>query len=205
MRMRKKWVQQTEVTTKLLSSREKRKWQIALRRYVLEKNPSFFYAPYFGLDIKNMRKWFEGLFTEGMSWDNFGKTWQFDHVIPVIYFDYTKEEDLRLCWNFLNLHITSSKSRQSIWSDQLNARTYFEHLYQSTHFPLCEKFINKINSIEEAAERFNLKSPREFILENRHYLATINHYSAYEFDLLNNGKKPEEIIKEMAFLKKFES
>ena len=78
---RKKWTPKEEVTPELLVSREKRKWQIALRRYVLEGNPSTRYAPYFGLDINTLRNWFELQFVEPMSWENFGTKWQFEHHI----------------------------------------------------------------------------------------------------------------------------
>ena len=53
---RKKWTPRDEITPELLAAREKRKWQIALRRYVLDGNPSTRYAPYFGLDIKTLRR-----------------------------------------------------------------------------------------------------------------------------------------------------
>ena len=35
---------------------EKRKWQLAFRRYVLEGTPSEAYAPYFGIDRVQLRK-----------------------------------------------------------------------------------------------------------------------------------------------------
>src|SRR6188474_3101936 len=99
---RKRWTPKAEITDELLKSREKRKWQVALRRYVLDKNLSPAYAWYFGLSIDQFRNWIEIQFTEGLSWENFGSAWQFDHVIPVAYFDFSLEEDLLLCWNFIN-------------------------------------------------------------------------------------------------------
>jgi hypothetical protein len=100
---RKKWTPQTEVTESLIRFREKRKWQLGYRRYVLERSPSESYAPYFGLDIETLRKWFELQFTDELTWDNFGKAWQFDHIIPATYFDYSNENDLQLCWSFINI------------------------------------------------------------------------------------------------------
>ena len=61
---RKAWTPQTEITDSLIRFREKRKWQLSYRRYVLEKAPSEAYAPYFGLDIETLRQWFEAQFTE---------------------------------------------------------------------------------------------------------------------------------------------
>lgn len=40
-------------------------------------------------------------FTEGMSFENYGK-WQVDHVIPCSLFDLTKESEQRVCFNFRN-------------------------------------------------------------------------------------------------------
>ena len=56
---------------------------------LFERNPCPLYAPYFGLDIENIRKWFEYQFTNELNWENFGKKWQFDHIIPVTYFDHS--------------------------------------------------------------------------------------------------------------------
>ena len=86
----KKRATQAEPTASLIKFREKRKWQIALRRYVLEKNICVEYAPYFGLDIENMRKWFEYQFKDGIGWDDFAGKWQFDHCQIWIY---AKEKD----------------------------------------------------------------------------------------------------------------
>ena len=99
---RKKWTPKAEITVSLLKFREKRKWQLAFRRYVIEKNKSSFYALYFGLDIEQLRHWIELQFTENIRWDNFGTSWQFDHIVPVAYFDFFNEDDLKLCWNFIN-------------------------------------------------------------------------------------------------------
>ena len=69
---------------------EKRKWQIALRRYVLEKNKSSQYARYFGLPIYMFRNWIELQFDESLNWDNFSTAWQFDHIVPIALFDLKK-------------------------------------------------------------------------------------------------------------------
>jgi hypothetical protein len=94
---RKKWTAKTTITEELLKFREKRKWQLALRRYVLEKKAALLYAPYFGLDVNGFREWIALQFTDELNWDNFATAWQFDHIVPVTYFDFTQEEDLYLC------------------------------------------------------------------------------------------------------------
>jgi hypothetical protein len=64
------------------------KWALALRRYIIESNPNENYAPFFGLDSGTMKRWIELQFKDGLDWSNYAKSWQFDHIVPVVYFDY---------------------------------------------------------------------------------------------------------------------
>lgn len=201
---RKRYTKQEE-TPELLRFREKRKWQIALRRYVLEKSPCSAYAPYFGLDIEKMRGWFESQFKEGASWENFGEKWQFEHIIPVTYFDFSVEEELRRCWNFINIRVDSidvSKER-GVKPDLLVARNYFKSLYEKTHYAICNELLEKIDQIEES-ETMTSITQESFILENQSYLAGIEGFTSYEFEMLNSGRSLEEVRKESDFLKNFE-
>lgn len=202
---RKKREAKTEITPALLKFREKRRWQIALRRYVLEKNLSAQYAPYFGLDIENMRRWFEMQFSAGTSWEDFGKSWQFDHIIPVTYFDFSLEEDLKLCWNFTNLRVELSQQNKDNGNrlDVLSAKNYFDELYQTTNYLPCMKMLRKIARIERS-ELLNSEKQQLFIKEHELYLKMIENYSAFEFELLNHGRTIEEVNNEIAFFKKFE-
>lgn len=34
---------------------------------------------------------------------NYGKTWQFDHIVPVHLFNLFKDNELRLCYNYMNI------------------------------------------------------------------------------------------------------
>jgi len=201
---RKKWVPNSEITPALLKFREKRKWQIALRRYVLEKNPSPQYAPYFGLDIESIRNWFEMQFEEHVGWDDFAKKWQFDHIIPVTYFDFADELELKLCWNFTNLRVECLQvdKDNSNWLDVLTAKGFFEELYKKTLYRPCLQLLEKIDKIE-SSEIMHSERQQAFITENRSYLDMIENYSSFEFELLNNGRTIDEVIKEVNFLKKF--
>jgi hypothetical protein len=168
--------------------KEKRKWQIALRRYVLDRNPCTNYAPYFGLDNKTIRGWFEMQFSGELSWDNFGKKWQFTHILPVAFFDFEEEEDLKLCWNFTNLGVEqiTFKNERSAGGDLLLARSYFEALFQSTGYYICQRMLDKIQHIEEK-ERLGTGSQSEFLHTHGSYLSLLSGFSSYEFELLNSG------------------
>ena len=200
---RKKWEPQTEITPALLMFREKRKWQINLRRYVIEKSPCPYYAPYFGLDIENIRKWFESQFTSSLNWENFAKAWQFNHIIPVIYFDHSLDEELRLCWNFTNLRVEPFELTRDRGNrlDVLGARSYFDELYLKTGYPITKALRDKIARIE-SSEFISSAPQQNFLAGHKEYLEQIQNYSAFEFELLNHGRSLEEVEKEIAFLKK---
>ena len=202
--VRKRWTakKEDEVTDSALKFREKRKWQIALRRYILAENKSSFYAPYFGLDIKNFRKWIEIQFDGDMNWENFSKTWQFDHIVPVAYFDFGNEADLRLCWNFVNirtekLHLNKNRGHRI---DVLAAKAYFEALFATTNYQVCLEMIKKIETIEVSQIESNTIL-EAFVSANKGHIETIASFSAYEFVQLNNGLSVEEVLRERAFLK----
>jgi hypothetical protein len=202
---RKKWTPKVEITDSLLLFREKRKWQIALRRYVLEQKWGTSYAAYFGLDSANFRKWIELQFDEETNWDNFSSDWQFDHIVPVAYFDFASEPDLRLCWNFINIRLerlTMNKKRGHR-IDVLACKAYFENLYRQTHYSPCREMVRKIEEIE-ISEIGSTGRLEDFIRENRIYLEKISSFTAYEYSLLNQGVAVENILAEREFLSKIQ-
>ena len=194
-----------EITESLLKFREKRKWQIALRRYVLERNKCSFYAPYFALDIENFRKWIQIQFDEETNWENFSVAWQFDHIVPVNYFDFSIESDLQLCWNFINIRVEKSVLNKNRGNqiEVLAAKSFFEYLYDRTNYDVCRQMVEKITRIEasEIAANENLGS---FILDNKELLTHLSTFSSYEYDKLNSGTPLQTVLWEREFLKKFE-
>ena len=197
--------EETNKEESLARFREKRKWQIALRRYVIQKNANAFYAPYFGLDIENIRKWFEYQFPEDIGWDDFAKKWQFDHIIPVTYFDFSDEQELKLCWNFTNVRVEYFQRNKDRGNrlDVLGAKNYFSELYQKTGYKPCQLLLEKIDRIE-LSEMVSTEGQQAFIRENKEYLEMIENYTAFEFELLNRGRSIEEVRKEIDFIKKFD-
>ena len=203
---RKKWTPQTEITDSLIRFREKRKWQVSYRRYVLEKMPCEAYAPYFGLDIETLRRWFELQFTDGLGWDNFGKAWQFDHIIPATYFDYSNSEDLILCWSFINVRVEKMSLQKNRGNriDLLAVRPYFQDLYNKTGYTLCQKMLEKI-SVIEASNRESHPAIEAFIIENKSLLESLSTFSHAEYNRLNQGMTVSEVLLEREILRKFGS
>jgi len=201
---RKKWTPKAEITDDLLRFREKRKWQVTLRRYVLEKNLSPFYAIYFGLSIEEFRKWIELQFTGDLSWNNFGVSWQFDHIVPLTYFDFTNDDDLLLCWNFINIRVQNIEAGKKPGNkiEVIAAKPYFDSLFSKTGYSICLKMIDKIDQIEKIrmASEIDIEN---FIILNKHHLEIITTLDKEEFNSLNTGTSLEDVLLEREILKRF--
>jgi hypothetical protein len=193
-----------ETPESLQRKREKRRWQIALRRYVIEKNPSSAYARYFGLDIVFFRKWISIQFKEDLSWENFALKWQFDHIVPVAYFNYSNEDDLLLCWNFINIRVERIEPNKvsSNKVDVMAVRTYFEDLFSKTNYPFCIRMLEKIRTIEMANTESNTEL-EGFITNNQHYFEQISNFTQDDFSRLNAGVPFKSILSEREIARKF--
>lgn len=63
-----------------------------------------------GCTIEELKTHLENKFTDGMSWDNYGKYgWHIDHIKPCASFDLTKEEEQKKCFHYSNL--------QPLWAE----------------------------------------------------------------------------------------
>lgn len=195
-----------EESTELSEARQKhnnkRKWQIALRRYIINGHVASQYAAYFGLDFKNLRLWMEMQFTGELSWSNYGKEWQFDHIIPVTYFNFKNEDDLKLCWNFTNIRVEANQKNKDRGNrvDVLMAKTYFQEIYNETGYHICRKLLDKIATIE-ISEIISTEAQRKFIKEHKDYLEHIEDFNNYEFELLNSGRDINEVKKEAEMIR----
>ncbi len=64
------------------------------------------YCEYLGCSMKFLREWFKFNFDLDeldMTFDNFSKLWEIDHVIPVATFKMENEQDRIVCFNWKNL------------------------------------------------------------------------------------------------------
>ena len=204
MNTRKKWTPQEVITDSLLKFREKRKWQLALRRYILERNPCQSYAPYFGLAIPDFRQWIELQFSSKLKWDNFGTAWQFDHIVPVAYFDFANEGDLRLCWNFINIRVEQLdlNKNKAHRIDVLAVKPYFESLYSKTGLELCNMMLEKINTLQ-VSSIISEPGLEGFLTVKRGEIEALSNLTNEEFNSINQGVSLNDILLEKEILKKF--
>ena len=193
-----------EVTSSAFKFKEKRKWQIALRRYILQNNQTSAYAPYFGLDIQGFRNWIELQFTEGLNWDNFGTAWQFDHIVPVAFFDFDHEQDLYLCWNFINIRVErlDEQNNKANKTALLVVRNHFEDLFNKTSLYVCRQMVDRIQQMEASVSLYNPKQ-ENFIKENKEKLQGLIGLTAGEMSLFNQGTSLKDILLQKEILKKF--
>ena len=56
-----------------------------------------------GCSIQEAREYLEKQFSDGMSWENWGKVWEIDHIRPVASFDLTKPEEQKKAFHYTNL------------------------------------------------------------------------------------------------------
>jgi hypothetical protein len=86
----------------------------------------------FGEFIKHL----ESQFTEGMTWENYGRgknKWNLDHIIPCDFFDLTDSYYQKVCFHYLNI--------QPMWQD-INVKK--SNKVPEYHKELLEIIINEI-------------------------------------------------------------
>jgi hypothetical protein len=58
---------------------------------------------YLKCSLTFFQEWFEFLFDENMSWENYGSYWHIDHIKPCASFDLSNDKDIMECYHWSNL------------------------------------------------------------------------------------------------------
>lgn len=56
-----------------------------------------------GCNSIQLRQYLESKFEKWMTWDNYGKRWHIDHILPCASFNHAIESHRRQCWHWTNL------------------------------------------------------------------------------------------------------
>ena len=84
--------------------------QFRMRRYLRnrmkeilrDRKSQFSMVKTLGCSIQDLRAHLQGKFTEGMTWDNYGK-WHIDHIRPLASFDLKNPPEVKEAFHFTNL------------------------------------------------------------------------------------------------------
>ncbi len=91
------------------------------------------YMTLIGCEVDVLKSWLEFQFEDGMTWDNLGSHWQIDHILPIAAFDFTKDQDKRVCFSWTNLQpLTSVENRKK--SDTLMLHYYYNSIVSIHRF-----------------------------------------------------------------------
>jgi hypothetical protein len=67
-----------------------------------------------GCNISDLKAHLESLWSDGMSWDNYGPFgWHIDHRVPCAEFDLTKIDQRKMCFHYTNLQPLWAKDNHS--------------------------------------------------------------------------------------------
>lgn len=89
--------------TNVTNSTIRKKQQIAFKRLMLGKSPSIKIAEYIGLSFFELKQWLAPKMLPEMNWNNYGQIWVIEHLVPLDYFNFLKEEDCGFAWSYKNL------------------------------------------------------------------------------------------------------
>jgi len=79
-----------------------KKW-LDLQHIILGRSKTGEIREILGCDLQQFVEWIEFNFTSGMTWKNRGTFWHIDHVIPCCWFDFSSEEERKICFNWKNM------------------------------------------------------------------------------------------------------
>jgi hypothetical protein len=67
------------------------------------KNINTSYEEILGCNKDFLKKWLEYRFDSDMTWENYGKYWDIDHIIPISKFDFSNDTHIKICFHWTNL------------------------------------------------------------------------------------------------------
>jgi len=89
-------------------------------------------------EFDTFKKWIEFQFEKDMNWENFGKVWEIDHIIPIYQFNAILEEDVNVCFNWTNLQPLYKKENRTKYKN-LQLHYYFNSIISLHRFNKLQK------------------------------------------------------------------
>lgn len=112
----KEWRKNNPESVKRASLKEKSKPHNRIRSVIKNRIRSYLrpfgqsskYKDIISCSPKELSDYLQSKFTPEMTWENYGKYWHIDHIIPCSVFDFSKPNHLQWCWHHKNLQPLSS-------------------------------------------------------------------------------------------------
>lgn len=89
---------------------------------------------YVGCSMEYLKMYLESKFDIGMSWNNYGISWQIDHIIPCKSWKLTNPIDNYYCWNYKNLQPMWSFENKSKKDKYEDTKKLYYKVFMSTFF-----------------------------------------------------------------------
>lgn len=94
---------------------------------------------YIGIPLADYKQWIEFQWQNDWSWQNYGKVWEIDHVMPCDSFDLTQEEEKHKCFHWSN-------TRPLSCSENLAKSASIDHTLIETHKHIVDIFTHILNT-----------------------------------------------------------
>ena len=88
---------------KISNMSNKKQLQQQLNRYYSTDLPCKELNKIIGISKNDFKIWIEDHFVGGMDNENYGKIWQLDHIVPGHFFNFDNQEDINICFNYMNI------------------------------------------------------------------------------------------------------
>lgn len=109
---------------------------------------------YLGCTLETLQKWLEFQFTDEMNWENYGKYWTIDHILPLSKFDFKDDIQINIAFNWKNLQPSIDNFEKS---NNIRLYEYFNSIISAHRFIKC----NDMKSIEYQTIRESISWLRE--------------------------------------------
>ena len=91
------------------------------------------YKNIIGCNLDFLKKWLEFRFDDKMTWDNLGKYWQIDHIIPISLFNFNDEKNKNICFHWTNLQPLLTYQNKNK-SNKIYLHYYFNNIVNINRF-----------------------------------------------------------------------
>ena len=103
------------------------------RRKVSGNYPSHTLLHNLGCDYDFFIRWIAYQASSEMTFENYGVYWHIDHVLPVRAFNHENEEEVKVCWNWINLRPLEAEENLRK-SDKIDKDLYSKQLLLGKKF-----------------------------------------------------------------------